>query len=67
MEHRLAEVVDDSVAGVVSTLKANDKVGPFGKVVDDAALSFIAPLCAHDGSNSHVSSLVSLDSWAPLL
>jgi hypothetical protein len=41
---------DDGVAGVVSSLSANDEVRALGQEVDNLALAFIAPLEAvYDG------------------
>ena len=45
--------VDHGVAGVVPATVANDEIGLVGKVVDHAALSFVAPLGADDGDDGH--------------
>jgi hypothetical protein len=37
----------NGVAGVVSTLGANDDIGSLGENVDDFTLTFVAPLGAH--------------------
>ena len=66
MEYGFPEVVNDCMARVVASLEADYIVGLLGQKIYDAALTFIAPLGADNGSNSYVSSLVSLGSLAPL-
>src|SRR5262252_8661766 len=45
---------DDRVAGVRAALVAADDVRVLGEQVDDLALSFVAPLRAHDDGGGHV-------------
>lgn len=54
MKNRFLAVDDQSVSGVVTTLKAHDGVRTLGEEVDDRTLPFVTPLradnddvCAH--------------------
>ena len=49
IEHELALVVDDGVAGVVAALIAHDDVVLLAEQVDHAALALIAPVDTYDG------------------
>src|SRR5690349_12833952 len=48
-------VVKERVAGVAAALEADDVVGLFGEQIDNATLTFVAPLCPYDNSCRHVS------------
>ena len=48
IEHELALVVDDGVAGVVAALIAHDDVVLLAEQVDHAALALVAPVDAYD-------------------
>src|SRR5205814_1637572 len=52
----LAQIVDDGVAGIVTTLIANDEVRVFGKIIHHPALAFVSPIATHDDPNRHFSS-----------
>ena len=49
IEHELALVVDDGVAGVVAALIAHDDVVLLAEQVDHAAFALVAPVDAYDG------------------
>ena len=49
IEHELALVVDDGVAGVVAALIAHDDVILLAEQVDHAAFALVAPVDAYDG------------------
>ena len=49
VEHELALVVDDGVAGVVAALIAHDDVVLLAEQVDHAAFALVAPVDAYDG------------------
>jgi hypothetical protein len=54
VEDMLLSVYDQSVAGVVSTLKPDDEIRLFSKQIDNFALPFIAPLSAHYDYIRHI-------------
>jgi hypothetical protein len=60
VQFKLAQWVDDGVAGVVTSLEADDHVRRFaqssgrrGQVIYHLVFAFIAPLGADDGDNGH--------------
>ena len=53
VELELALLVEDGVACVVAPGEAGDDVGVLGEVVDDLALSLVAPLAPDDGVCGH--------------
>ena len=53
MQDVLFTVSDNGVAGIVAALGAHNDVGLLGDVVDNFALSFVAPLGAGDDDVRH--------------
>ena len=48
VEHRFLTVNDKGMTGVVSSLKSNDRIGFFGKPIDQFSFTFIPPLGSDD-------------------
>ena len=51
MKRKFSVIVDDSMSGVGSALKANDHIRLSGKHIGNFSLSLIAPVCADDCSD----------------
>ena len=49
-------LVDNGMAGIVTALKADDKVGLLGKEVNNASLAFISPLSTDNRRDRHIHS-----------
>ena len=58
-------LVDNGMAGIVTALKADDKVGLLGKEVNNASLAFISPLSTDNRRDRHIHSFyrVRLPFW----
>jgi hypothetical protein len=54
VENMFLAVRYQGVAGVVSALESDDKVGLLGKQIDDFAFTLIAPLGAYNDNVRHV-------------
>ena len=50
MQGELAQIIDDSVAGVAAALITNDYVVIAGEQVHHAALALVAPVNSYDGA-----------------
>jgi hypothetical protein len=57
MERELAQLIDDSVASVVPSRKAHNKIRSAREEVNNFPLPFVAPLGANDGICRHDSPL----------
>ena len=55
VKSKCAELINDGMAGVVTTLKADHHIGLLGQIIYDAPFALIAPLGTYYGCYSHTS------------
>ena len=53
MQLECALFVDHRMTGVVAAGVTDDRVNPFGKIIDDLTLTFVSPLATNHGVRRH--------------